>query len=93
MALTFFAFETVSVGGSAIGFTVATYATANQARVFVESAAIRFRLDGTDPTASVGEPVEMGTVITLDSPDQIQKFKAISQFGGTASLSCHYGRI
>lgn len=86
------AFETLSVAGSAVGFTAATYGAATLARVHVATARVRYRMDGTNPTASVGEPLEIGSIIELDSADQVQRIRFISMDGGTASLSCHFGK-
>ena len=92
MGVTYFAYEAVSVAGSSTALTAATYLAATHASIRVETAAVRFTLDGTTPTASVGDALEVGDRLDLDSPDQIQKARFISRDGGTASLRCSYGK-
>jgi len=72
-----FDYESVTVEDSAIGLTSATYLDATRAEMTLETAQIRFRADGTNPTSSEGHPVYVGDVIILDSAAQIAGFKAI----------------
>lgn len=92
----FFAYEDLTVAGSAVGFTAATYTrngtVARTARAYVEVAAIRFRVDGGTPSATVGEPVEVGGVIELNSPDQVSSFRAFRRDGVSATLRSQFGR-
>lgn len=84
-------FETVTVAGTAIGLTTATSAHARNAMLTVESASIRFRVDGGAPTASVGHLAGKGDVIILESAGEIAAFRAIRTNGTSASLSVSYG--
>lgn len=52
-----------------------------------ESNAIRYRDDGTNPTAAIGMPVAAGASITYDG--NLAAVKVISQ-SGTASLNIAY---
>jgi hypothetical protein len=79
-------FESVSVTGTAGGFTAATYAGKNHAVITVEVAPIRYRVDGTDPTASVGHLVAVGGVIVLESGSDVSNFAAIRSTGSSATL-------
>lgn len=90
MAFVAFASEEVTVAGTAIGFTAATYKGAGAALVYVNTAQVRFTVDGTTPTSSVGIVVDPGWCIKLSSPDQVQKFKAI-RTGVSATLHCEFG--
>jgi hypothetical protein len=84
-------YEAITVSTTAIPLTTIP-GGCQYARVFVESQAVRFRLDGTVPTASEGEPVEAGSVIILDSRDQVTKFRVIRRDGSDATLRVHYAR-
>ena len=84
-------FETVTVAATAIGFTAATIGRANYALVTVETAPIRWRADGTDPTASVGHLVAAGDVIVLDEWRDLNNFMAIRTGDTSASISVSYG--
>lgn len=83
-------FETVSVTGTAGGLTAATYAGAVKATITVEACAIRYRGDGTAPTATSGHVLNPGDVLKLDTPDEIRRAKFISRDGGTASIVITY---
>lgn len=82
-----FAFETITVSGTAVGFTATTYHVksstnaphkiAEFAVVSVETDSIRYRTDGSDPTGSVGHLLMAGDVLFLSSADDVRKFKAI----------------
>jgi hypothetical protein len=84
-------FETITVS------TVAKTLTAtvidqqhNQALVTCEGAAVRFRLDGTAPTATVGHVLEAGDVLELES-GELGKFQAIRRDGTDATLQVSTG--
>lgn len=72
-----FAYESITVAATAIGCTAATYLEASRAEMTLETAQIRIRDDGTNPTSSEGHIVEVGDTILLTSPAQIAGFKAI----------------
>jgi hypothetical protein len=83
-------FEALSVAGTAVGFTAATYDDAHKASCRVEGAAVRFRMDDTNPTATVGTVLEVGDAFELESHDEIQRIKFISRDGGTATINAHF---
>ena len=83
--LTPFDYESITVADSAIGLTAAKYLDAERAEITLETAQIRFRVDGTDPTSSEGHLVEVGDVITLNSAAQISDFSAI-RTGNTSGV-------
>jgi len=83
--LTPFDYESVTVEDSAIGLTSATYLDATRAEMTLETAQIRYRVDGTNPTSSEGHPVYVSDVIILDSAAQIAGFKAI-RTGATSGV-------
>src|SRR3990167_5012301 len=84
--------ETLSVAGTAVGFTAATFDDSTHALVTVETAEIRYTVDGTAATASVGHLAQPGDVIVLDSMSELSKFSAIRTGGVSASLQCSFGR-
>ena len=79
-------FETVTVAAAAIGFTSATFGRAYKALVTVETAQVRFRTDGTDPTAAIGHVLDAGDTLELDSSDELQKIKFIRTGSTSATL-------
>lgn len=91
------AFDQITVAASAIGLTTANvrgygsnrYA-AERAIVIVETAPIRWRDDGTDPSASVGMIANPGTILTLDNRDRIEKWRGIRTGATSATLSVSY---
>ena len=84
------AFESITVADSAIGFTAATHDHANEAFVTVESGAVRFRADGTDPTAAIGHVLEVGDTLRLESQNDLQKVRFIRRDGVSATLRVSY---
>lgn len=92
-------FEQITVSSTAVGLTAANYditgadlgRRTKRVVCSVESNDIRFRVDGTSPTASVGYPVTSGSQIVIDKPNDISNFKAIRQ-SADATLSCIYWR-
>lgn len=61
---------------SATSLTVPTGATI--AEICVETAAVRYRDDGTDPSATVGMPVSAGTCFAYSGPLRAIRFIAVS---------------
>ena len=88
----FHAYEDLSVAGTSVGFTAATYGAASIAQVLVQGAPVRFRLDGTAPTATVGDTLEIGDRLELETQDEVQKARFISRDGASATLRCHFGK-
>lgn len=90
------AFEQITVAAVSIGFTSATinegsgHPQATIASCRLETAQIRYRVDGTAPTSSVGTLLEIGDIITLTSPDLVRNFRAIRTGGTSGVLDCSY---
>lgn len=83
-------FEQLVVGATATVLTPAKYAGSVKAIITVEGNGLRFRTDGTNPTASVGLMALNGSVIELDSPDEISNFSCISSDGTSVTLNIEY---
>lgn len=88
----FVAHEAITVSSVSIGLTTATIAGRSVALITCEAAVVRFTLDGTAPTATVGHVLNPDDVLTLDSPDQLQKVRFIRRNAVDATLRCSYGR-
>lgn len=85
-----YAFESVTVSTTAVTLTSATFDNATKAVVSLEGATVRFRPDDTDPTAAIGHELVAGDVLTLETPDEIQRVSFISKDGGTGTLRVTY---
>lgn len=75
-------FEKLTVSSTAQVLSASKYLVsgerkATQAIITVEDDAIRFRMDGTAPTAAIGHKLAVGSSVTLDGYDNIKNFKAI----------------
>lgn len=88
----FTARETLSVAGTAVPLTATIY-NGNHRHVVitVEGVPIRFTVDGTTPTATLGHLAYPDDILQLKNQDQIRKFKAITPSGATATLMVSYG--
>lgn len=90
------AFEQVTVAAASIGLTAATinsgsgHPQAEKAVCRLEQAQIRYRLDGTAPTTTVGTLLEIGDVLTLSGNDMLQRAQFIRTGGTSGILNCHY---
>lgn len=80
--------ETLSVGGSAVPFAAAPTG-ATKAVITTETADVRYWIDGSTPTTTVGHLIKAGGGINLDSAGQIANFKAIA-VSGSAVLQISY---
>ena len=84
-------YEEVAVSTAAVPITVTVYrpadgsTEANHCTIFVEDAAIRYRTDGTAPTATVGYPAGENATIPV-AADAIRRFQAIRSGAVNASL-------
>ncbi len=89
--------EALTVAGTAVGFTEATMApggapTATAAFVTVEDAPIRALATGTDPTATVGTPYEVGDTFVVWGRRDLMSIRFIRQGGTSATLSTEFAR-
>ena len=85
-------FEALTVAGTAVGFTAATSAGAKAAHVKVEGAQIRYRSDGTDPTATVGTLYDVGDEFIVWGKDDMDDIRFIRTGGVSATLNTHFAR-
>jgi len=87
-----FAFEQVTAAGASVGLTAATLANAKMATVNVEGAQVRFRIDGTAPTATVGALLNDGDELIVWGSMDINAIRFIRAGGVSATLNVHYAR-
>jgi hypothetical protein len=90
-----FAYEAITVADTAIGFTVGTYAPtaglpAKMVMITVESQPLRYRLDGTAPTASEGHALAANDVRYVVGANNIRKFRMIRSTGSSATVRVTY---
>lgn len=90
-----FDFETITVAGTAIGLTASKIEASpkpKQVMITSETAPLRYKVDGSDPTASVGHFMSPRSSLILEGRSQINNFKAIRTGATSAELSCTYLR-
>jgi len=90
-------FETITVSTTAVGLTGAKVqpsdaAPAKAAYMTVAGADIRYRYDGTDPTASVGHLLKDGNAIRLAGVNNLRNFNAIRDAAVDATLTVTFER-
>ena len=84
-------FESITVSSTALPFTASAVESKTEAFVTVESQAVRYRVDGQVPTATVGHVLEAGAVLTLSGPWELDKFRVIRRDASDATLRVTYG--
>ena len=90
------AFETLTISGTSTPLTAGIYSKnnglecANKATISVETASLRYRVDGSAPTATVGLLANDGDVITLLGRNEIKLFRAI-RVGVDSKITVDYG--
>jgi hypothetical protein len=86
-------FESVTVDDSATELTSGTYGDAVRAVITCEDSQVRFRVDGSDPTDSVGHILDIDSMLILDSADDIAAFRAIRTGSSDATLMVTYQEV
>lgn len=90
-SISFLAEESITVSTVAKSLTAATYGSATYAVVTVAAQPIRFWVDATDPTATVGHVAADGDTIILSNNSQIEDFRAIRDGATDSVISISYG--
>ena len=83
-------FESITVSTTALRLPVGQAAGAGGAFITVATAAVRFRVDGQAPSATVGHVADIAGVIELDSPSEVERFRVIRRDATDAVLSVSY---
>ena len=83
-------FAQLTVANTAVGLAAGTltHAGGEQMTKFVcrlETAQIRYRTDGTDPTATVGTILDVNDTLFITSPDDAARIRFI-RTGGTSGV-------
>lgn len=93
-ALGAFSYESITVANTAIGFSdtkiTSGHYMALKAFCTAETAQMRFRTDGVDPTASEGHLLDIGQSVTIEGRSDLIKFRAIRTGGTSGTLKCSY---
>jgi hypothetical protein len=87
--------ESITVSNTAIGFTDATINPQRSIKPYkavfvIETAQIRFTVDGSTPTTTVGFLAEIGDIVTINGEHDIEKFKAIRTGSTDATIQPIY---
>lgn len=83
--------ETIANCTSATALTVPAGITARTAWVQALGQNVRYKMDGNDPATDAGQRLTAGDPpLVLNSPKQINSFKAIDENGSGASLEIIY---
>jgi len=91
-----FTFEQLTVAGSAVGITSTVLATPAGGQPLalcvarLETAQIRFRVDGTDPSATVGTVLDPGDVLTIPRIEDasVVRFIRTGSTSGVLDIHC-----
>ena|SRR3990167_4279070 len=88
-------FETITVADTAIGLTASKLASTPRPKkvvITIETAQIRYRMDGTDPSATVGHLANPLDSIVLEGYSQLNGTKFIRKGSTSATISVSYLR-
>jgi hypothetical protein len=80
-------FETLTVGTSAKAITAGIIDEHNHAVLTSEGGDYRYRVDGSDPTATVGHLVVAGSVLILESTRELKLFRGIRDAAADVTVS------
>lgn len=81
---------TIDATAGGIACTALKYAGCTKAFMTLETAQIRYTVDGTAPTAAVGHLLEVGDVLKLDSAEDIAAFRGFRTGAVSGSLRVTY---
>lgn len=85
-------YESITVADTAVGIGASTLTLVLVDGVCsgrLETAQVRFRVDGTDPTASEGVLIETGDFVVIRGLGNLTRFKAIRTGGSSGTLKIH----
>jgi len=81
---------TIDDTAGGIALTASKYGTCTKALITVETAQIRFTVDGTAPTATVGHVLNPGDNLDIDSNEDVAAFRAIRTGSISGVIQCTY---
>jgi hypothetical protein len=83
--------ETITVSNTAVGLTASKITTyTSYAICTLETAQIRFRVSGYNPTSAIGHILDTGNVVELTTVGDMIKFRAIRTGTSDGVLTCSY---
>ena len=93
-----YTYEAITVADTAIGLTVAEITKSEtlygrpvkKVVCTLETGPIRFTVDGTTPTSTVGHLANIGDTIVLQNEDEARKFLAIRTTSTSGALKCTF---
>lgn len=90
-----FAFESITVSSTAIGFTTTTWAPTGQqpaamAVVTSETDAVRYRADGLNPTAAVGQLMASSGTLTACGAQSLKQVRFIRVTNDATLMVAYY---
>lgn len=92
-----FNFETITVADTAIGCTAATYASNNDSHIrsvmTLAGGVVRYRYDGSNPTASVGHLLHHGDTVVVEGLVNTSNFRVIRAGDTSGTLSVTYEAV
>jgi hypothetical protein len=80
-------FQQVTVSTAALALSVRSLTSAQRAWITVETAAIRYRYDGLDPSTTVGHRLAAGGTLELLGSTSITQFKMIRDGATDATVA------
>ena len=83
-------YQQLTVDNTSGGVALTVPATAMAASGRLETAQIRFTLDGTAPTTAVGTLLEVGETLALENRGELTGFRAIRTGATSGVLSVEY---
>jgi hypothetical protein len=87
-------YEALTIDSTAggVALTAAKYGTCTKAFITVETAQIRFTVDGTAPTTTAGHILNAGDNLDIDSNEDIAAFRAIRTGSTSGVIQCTYSQ-
>ena len=85
--------QALTVDATVGGVTLTVPATAVAAHARLETAQIRWTVDGTAPTTTVGTLLEIGETIEFETRAELTWFKAIRTGGSSGTLQVEYFEV
>jgi len=85
--------ESLTVDATVGGVGFATHAANIYALVTAETAQVRFTVDGTAPTTTVGHLLNPGDTLELDSNEDIDAFRAIRTGAASGVLKATFSGV
>ena len=82
---------TLTVANTVVQLDSAFRSSNNYCIISIETAAVRYWLGGKVPTATVGQLLNVGDILTLETEDELNDIQFIRQSGTNATLYCSFG--